>query len=70
MEAVVAPEVAEVAPLEAEVALSVLVGEEVEEDHLEAEEVEAARLEEEVTLVGEAEAVLLEGEEEDVFNAM
>lgn len=70
MEAVVAPEVAEVAPLEAEVALSVLVGEEVEEDHLEAEEVEAARLEEEVTLVVEAEAVLLEGEEEDVFNAM
>lgn len=65
-----APEVAEVAPLEAEVALSVLVGEEVEEDHLEAEEVEAARLEEEVTLVVEAEAVLLEGEEEDVFNAM
>ena len=58
------------APLEAEVALSVLVGEEVEEDHLEAEEVEAARLEEEVTLVVEAEAVLLEGEEEDVFNAM
>lgn len=70
MEAAVAPEVEEEAHLAAEEARLVPVVEEAEEAHSEAEEAEEARSEEEAILVVEAEAVLLVGEEEDVFNAM